>query len=591
MLVTVYDGNLNEKTVLNEISDYRYSRFFYSIGNFDLTILSTDPGEPHKIVPGDFLYVYDEKNGDDSLYVTTVSREKGRIKISGYDLKIMLNWRITLFPTTDVEAGTYGYDVRQGYTSDIIKGYIDYNLCEASDPSRQISNCYCAVMGANLGLADDTYMSRLQPLNEVVEALCANAGIGYKVTIDTFAKQFIVNIFEGEDRHRQIGFGTYIGNADSVKRVYDNTSERSTAWAVNGTGINDGTVTAVNLADTIAAGVARKETVVTVNCETDLVPVYAKHSAGNYQTTEEIDASVNSEGLIYDVGDIVIVYDDLGGYGEMRINAIEKEYSGVKMRKKLHFVDYYAPKSKEKTLTKLAVQSGNNKKDVIDQKLDGGSGASSSGLTIENAVVIQEADASYLLHEYTEVEYIQGNKIVYAGVGNQVIAQGYVCYNYDVATVDNTPVYASMEFSEPLKYYYNSGREYTKIEMRLLNVYPNYSQWKIVGTLVDGSEYDIQSSFNHYGDMSEVGFVFLWNYISPATTHHSGFEFPYGYAHGGFGWRYRSSSGGALSLNKQSANSLYHYMPFKSEAEYNAAVGLTYEPNTLTAVQETITEV
>lgn len=282
MLVTVYSSALNKKTVLNQVVDYRYKRWYYNIGDFELTVLDTDPGLPYKVNPGDILYVYDDENGDDSLYVTTVTAEKGRIKFAGYDLKIILNWRITLFPTEELEAGTYGYDCRTGYTGDIIKGYIDYNLCEASDPQRRLANSYCTTDTA-LGLSDDTYMSRLQPLNEVAEALCGNAGIGYKVTVDPFSQKYIINIFNGTDRRREIGFGTYIGNADCVKKIRDNTSERSTAWAVNGTGVKDSTVTAVQLSDGVETGINRKETTVTINCDADQVSIYAKHSAGGLQ--------------------------------------------------------------------------------------------------------------------------------------------------------------------------------------------------------------------------------------------------------------------------------------------------------------------
>ena len=92
------------------------------------------------------------------------------------------------------------------------------------------------------------------------------------------------------------------------------------------------------------------------------------------------------------------------------------------------------------------------------------------GVTIENAAIIQEKDAQYLLHNYTYVDYIQGNKIMYGGQQNQIIVQGHVIhrsgskapngvtilgvssektYDTDGAT-PNIPWYTSMDFPLPL---------------------------------------------------------------------------------------------------------------------------------------------
>lgn len=605
MLVTVYNSNLKKKTVLNEIVDYRYKRWFYNIGDFEMTVLETDPGEPYKVVPSDILYVYDEESGDDSLYVTAVSVEKGYIKISGQDLKIILNWRITLFPTKELEAGTYGYDVRQGYTSNIIKGYIDYNLCEANDPYRRIDNCYCASEG-DIGLLDDSYMSRLQPLNEVVEALCRNAGIGYKVTFDTFSESIIINILEGKDKRNHGGFGTYIGNADSVKRIRDNSSEYTVAWAVNGTGVNDATVTAVNLDDTISSGILRKETVATVNCETDMVKQYTKHAVGTHKETEEIDASINAKEMLYDVGDIVIVCDDLNGYYEMKIIAVEKEYSRNKMRRKLHFVDYQVPQPRAKTLNKLATSTSTNKKDAIDQKLDGGGsgGAGGESVTIENAVVIQESDAKYLLHEYTEVKYLDGNRIGYAGVSNQIIAQEHITKKSDTvpigyfAEIPDLTYYTDIVFKKPVFLYYNSNAyDISRIYLRFKQATTTTNQYDVVFVTTDGEEKTAITISGHFKySESFAALALVWNKIyAPGYTTTGNQSCEYGCASCTILCvSSTSNSSDANRYQVEKLNSIMFmnpYIQFLTEAEYNAAVGFTYEPATRTEIQETVTEV
>lgn len=610
MLATVYSGSLTKKTVFNQIVDYHYKRWYYNIGDFELTVLDTDPGEPwHNVNPGDILYVYDDENGDDSLYITTVTAEKGRIKFSGYDLKIILNWRITLFPTKELEAGTYGYDCRTGYTGDIIKGYIDYNLCQASDPQRRLTDSYCTTDAA-LGLSDDTYMSRLQPLNEVVEALCGNAGIGYKVTLDPFSLKYIINIFEGTDRRREIGFGTYIGNADSVKKIRDNTSERSTAWAVNGTGVKDSTVTAVQLSDSAEWGISRKETTITINCDTDQVSVYAKHSAGDYKETEEIDASVSIKGMTYDVGDIVVVHDDMGGVTDMRIMAIEKEYSGCKLRKMLHFVDYQVPKSREKVLTKLAAAESTAKKDIVDQKLDGGE-ADASGVNIANAIVITEDDAKNIIHNFTQTKYIDGNKIGYSGPDENIIVQGYVLHRYTTSGIDvninnSDGTYNDEDGSKfaeaikdyrfyttmPLKdafYYFDSDDNYdiTKIETRYVSWDSTYTNYALELTKKNGTAVKLKDIETRNAAGAPNGIAIVYNQIyAPGETLY-GYSSDTGFVNAYVGYKIAPYSNGTVYRRRFSILTTRHILiPFASETEYNAAVGLTYEPLQLVAVND-----
>ena len=65
-------------------------------------------------------------------------------------------------------------------------------------------------------------------------------------------------------------------------------------------------------------------------------------------------------------------------------------------------------------------------------------------------------------------------------------------------------------------------------------------------------------------------------------------NFPYGYIYGELMLLFKQSK---TSTTLSNGGSKYLYIPFASEAEYNAAVGLTYEPNVLTTVNETVTEV
>ena len=229
---------------------------------------------------------------------------------------------------------------------------------------------------------------------------------------------------------------------------------------------------------------------------------------------------------------------------------------------------------------------------------------------IENAVIIQEANAKYLLHEYTQTEYIAGNKIGYGGPSNPIILQGLACYangvsapngikvdEYSGKTVDefpDIPVYGSMLFQE----------------MGVLKTSPNYYcagfhvELEEMGTTT--SKYrlgfktateDGGASTTNYGSSvtvvdNDCGVTFVYNKIYPPGTYEAGTiskYFPYGYA-----------VGRLFSKRKiNSVNNTYTSeigdkdcaLPFISEAEYNAAVMLTNESLSLIQVNETTTEV
>lgn len=569
MVVAVYSSGRTKKAVINEVVDYHYKRHYYEIGTFEMTVLASDPGEPYKIIPGDILYVYDD-NGDDSLYVSSASAEKGRVKLTGYDLKIILNWRVTLFPTEELEAGTYGYDVRTGWTSDIIKAYIDYNLCEAKDPNRLLPNSYC-VSETQIGISNDTYMSRLQPLNEVVEALCKNANVGYKVMLDTYAGDIVINVIGTADKLKGGGFGTYVGNADSVTRTRDNSSERTVAWAVNGTSVKDATVTAVNLNNSITSGIERKETVVTINCDTDMVDVTAKHDVGEHVETKEIDASVNAQGLIYDVGDIVPVYDDMGGYYEMQIVAIEKSYSGNKLRKTLHFADYQAPQVKKKPLNKIASNSNSNTKAVIDQKLDSSGGGGEEG----NFLILSETQLPSFVHEYKEVGYYSGSKIILATQKPNIVVQSYTVGNINYK--DDAPIYTSANLRG-----FASGAttvdEYS-IETQIYSRNETVTSFRII---VNDTPSTIYSTY----DPGTLGFILCWSTIYGEVFTATA---PEGCAQLSL-WAVWRTANGSLEFAQPAKPGILYY-PFASIDEYHSAICLTKEENVLTSITETVTEV
>lgn len=220
-----------------------------------------------------------------------------------------------------------------------------------------------------------------------------------------------------------------------------------------------------------------------------------------------------------------------------------------------------------------------NNTDAAPSEVEGEatSGEGGSGVTIENAVIIQEADAKYLLHKYTEVEYISGNKIGYAGAQNQIIVQGYV-FNYtDLAFPEKAP-YTGVTFAK-------SSASETGAIVENAEFYLDYNDitTSSANVTMKCDEYNYYTSSRTTYDMSITGIYLKWNSINAPNS-----NFPYGYIYGQVVLLFKYSS---TATYMSDGGSKYLYIPFASEAEYNAAVGLTYEPNVLTAVNETVTEV
>ena len=199
-----------------------------------------------------------------------------------------------------------------------------------------------------------------------------------------------------------------------------------------------------------------------------------------------------------------------------------------------------------------------------------------AGVVIENAVVIQEADAKYLLHEYTEVKYVAGNKIGYAGPGNQIIVGGYTLLkNGTPIDPAGSAMYVEIVFPKagdsP-----DAMVEPHGIIMIPGTAYPNYTY---VGWWDNISSTQLRGE-NTY-DLSRSGINAYWSAIHRPDANH-----PFGYVDVTVSFMFVNSSGDLVASSSRTK-----YADFASEAEYNAAIGLTYEPNELVEIQETVTEV
>ncbi len=215
-------------------------------------------------------------------------------------------------------------------------------------------------------------------------------------------------------------------------------------------------------------------------------------------------------------------------------------------------------------------------------KFDDNDQLSTDAVVIPNAVIIKSADSSYLLHEYTEVEYIKGNKIGYAGATSKIVCQGYV---FDSLTPDKYTIGADILYGTKLDIRL-SGNTTTPPQTADVHIDAEYdaSDTSKAHCYLVCSAVSFRSTVGYYYD-GVFGVYFKWDSIHAPND-----NFPYGCVKGKAMMPGKAAKN-ATNFYNASQLCFTAYFPFATEAEYNAAVGLTYEPLTLTEVQETTTEV
>ena len=369
-------------TEFTEAEKYSYKRHRYEVGKFTLVVPATANGI-NRVLPDMLIYVEDPDTVNDSLIITAVENDDYHYTITGTDMKGMLTYRVTMFPQEEIEAGTYGYDVRQGETSDIIHGYVDYNCINPTDPNRKIIGLVCDESGG--GIADDTYMSRLQPLNEVVEALCKNADIGYdiKMFLPGYEDNYALEILPGEDRTNDTGgnrkciFADFLQNTETITGMYDTAGRRTCVWTVNGSDVDGAIVTSVYKSDD--AGFMRREAVMTANCDLDLIEKYVSSQTGEMVDKETLKFTLADHtvyGKEFNVGDKVSAIKN-SEMLDKRVLSANKEYSAGSMKVNVEIGDIPEKKLLNKTGANLSQRADDVKE-----------------LALENAKLKKEVESS-----------------------------------------------------------------------------------------------------------------------------------------------------------------------------------------------------
>ncbi len=301
---------------INDAISLEYENFFCGVGTFTLEL---SPASPFAGVIGVNSLIY-YREDDICWVVKNIKTTAEKVTVTGYDLNGLLLDRLTL-PTEDGEAGTEGKDAVSGSTEACVKHFVEYNLISSEMPERNIPRLV-ASENMDRGIAQDSYLASKECLEDVVRTMCGGAGLGYRIRLDltqsTSEPLLIFDVLEqcdrsaDQDERNRVIFSEGMRNVGGIERELGVTAEKNALWCEVG-----GLDGFVNSGENIPAGWARREEYVSLSVtdpyNQEFVDEAAqKEMSDKFASTDSLTVEAGNPleyGVVYDVGDIVTVYD------------------------------------------------------------------------------------------------------------------------------------------------------------------------------------------------------------------------------------------------------------------------------------------
>lgn len=301
---------------INDAISLEYEKFFCGVGTFTLEL---SPASPFAGVIGVNSLIY-YREDDICWVVKNIKTTAEKVTVTGYDLNGLLLDRLTL-PTEGVEAGTEGKDAVSGSTEFCVKHFVEYNLISSPMPERNVARLIAAE-NLDRGIAADSYLASKECLEDVVRTMCGGAGMGYRIRLDltqsTTEPLLIFDVLEqcdrsaDQDKRNRVIFSEGMRNVGGIERELGVTAEKNALWCEVG-----GLDGFVNSGENVPAGWARREEYVSLSVtdpyNQEFVDEAAqKEMSDKFASTDSLTVEAGNPldyGVVYDVGDIVTVYD------------------------------------------------------------------------------------------------------------------------------------------------------------------------------------------------------------------------------------------------------------------------------------------
>lgn len=397
MLARVYDPITSSKPkwtqnfrgLISEVESLSYTRRAYDIGSFEMVVPCTEKNKAliatdTIIIFGDVLKTASATGStqttlaNNAFYVTTVQElDDKTLRVSGYDLKYLLSFRITLFPKREQDKGTYGYFVVKGSTFHCVSELIDYNLSLATEENRRIFGFGRMVMpniqqsNGLTGIADDRCMTRLEPLSTAIFKLLKNCGTLFyevRVMIDEVANKpdgYIPRMESGEDKDPII-VTPDLYDISSYSKTKDVSSYKNVIYAVSNIGTGTSAVVqSVSKKSSVDSGIFRKEVAIDVDADTvSELPEYALRSAEEYEAIEDFEVTpiLDSTNNISLAQPVIVKFGDF--VYESVITEITDEYSSRGQRR-----SFVVGNKKIKAINVINKAIANTKNNTINNKI------------------------------------------------------------------------------------------------------------------------------------------------------------------------------------------------------------------------------
>lgn len=274
--------------------------------------------------------------------------ESVTVTATGTTLDGIANRRITL-PDNDAYNG--GYDNVPSLSASvsspspvsaetILKTYADRHMVNPTDTKRRIPGL---VIAPNLSRGKTAvWMSRLEPLNEVLQAVSEFTDTGWEIYIDLANKRFVFDIRPGVDRsfeqseNSRIIFSQDYDNISAASYKYDSSALKNLGYA-GGAGENENRIILkVTNNDAEPEGLDRRETFIDCGdleivetATTMSLSEEGKHKLKDFPESEAVSATAVPDGYLshWDLGDKVTVVSKKTGYRfDTHITEISERY-------------------------------------------------------------------------------------------------------------------------------------------------------------------------------------------------------------------------------------------------------------------------
>lgn len=323
--------------VTDRITALEYTERFTKVGEFSLTLPFS--ADVFKIFMREGIIngtVYVDSRW---FWIQSIAYDYKTITLTGKDCKGMLSTRVTEYGTAQ-SAAEQGYDIAEGTTKECIEHYVSYNAMSPTNAARRLP--IVEVNGVD-GLSNDSYMTHLEVLSDVVELLCTDADIGYTVRgrfRNERSSGFVLTTLKGVDRsHEQsdrprVIFSVSHGNVLSMSCEHGVDDLVTTVYATDTNGI-----TREVHREGDAAGLLHRESSISVGLSstTETEDYHSKYVlsevADNVEThSYSITVRAADYGAAYSLGDYVSVLDDYTKNMEKKqITEVSRSYAAGQM--------------------------------------------------------------------------------------------------------------------------------------------------------------------------------------------------------------------------------------------------------------------